>query len=53
MWVSRTAVTLRGLFGDAWMSCELAVPGRAPASETQRRGEQWCLRVATTLGARP
>jgi hypothetical protein len=49
----RTAVTLRGLFGDAWMSCELAVPGRAPAGETQRRGEQWCLRVATTLGARP
>jgi hypothetical protein len=48
-----TTVTSRGLFGDAWMSCRLRVPGRAAPAEAVRRGEQWCLKVATTLGARP
>jgi hypothetical protein len=46
-------VTLRGLFGDAWLTCELTVPGTPDAPETVRRAEQWCVRVATTLGARP
>jgi hypothetical protein len=44
------AVTLRGLFGDAWLSCRLATPGDTGAAQ---RAEQWCVRVATTLGARP
>jgi hypothetical protein len=44
-------VTMRGLFGDAWLTCRLSGTGRA--GEVARRGEQWCLRVATTLGARP
>jgi hypothetical protein len=48
----RTAVTLRGLFGDAWMSCELSTPGSS-TDETVQRTEQLCVRVATTLGARP
>ena len=47
------AVTLRGLFGDAWLSCRLSAPGTVPAADVTRRGEQWCVRVATTLGARP
>jgi len=49
---TRTAVTLRGLFGDAWLSCELATPG-STVTETVQRNEQFCVRVATTLGARP
>lgn len=47
------AVTLRGLFGDAWLSCRLSTPGSADVLGTVRRAEQWCVRVATTLGARP
>lgn len=46
-------VTLRGLFGDAWLSCQLTSASREPAPETVRRADQWCVRVATTLGARP
>lgn len=47
------AVTLRGLFGDAWLSCRLSTPGADDALGTVQRAEQWCVRVATTLGARP
>jgi hypothetical protein len=47
------AVTLRGLFGDAWLSCRLSRPGSDDVLGTVRRAEQWCVRVATTLGARP
>jgi hypothetical protein len=48
-----TAVTLRGLFGDSWLTCQLSTPATAAASDTVRRAEQWCVRVATTMGARP
>jgi hypothetical protein len=48
-----TAVTLRGLFGDAWLSCQLTTPGTAGASATVRRAEQWCARVASTVGDGP
>jgi hypothetical protein len=47
------AVTLRGLFGDAWLSCRLSIPGTGDALGAVQRAEQWCVRVATTLGARP
>ncbi|MGZ4436492.1 MAG: hypothetical protein ACXVWU_02880 [Nocardioides sp.] len=47
-----TAVTLAGLFGDAWFSCQVSVPGGHEAA-TQNRAEKWCVHVATTLGARP
>ena len=49
-------VTLRGLFGDAWLSCRLSTSGGDGAQQPQeivQRAEQWCVRVATTLGARP
>jgi hypothetical protein len=47
------AVTLSGLFGDAWLSCRLSRPGTGDVVGTVQRAEQWCVRVATTLGARP
>ena len=47
------AVTLRGLFGDAWLSCRLSRPGDSDTLGTVQAAEQWCVRVATTLGARP
>jgi hypothetical protein len=51
-----STVTLRGLFGDAWLTCRLQAPApvTAPATAqgTVERAAQWCVRVATTLGAR-
>ena len=46
------SVTLRGLFGDAWLTCQLSRPPSESAPETVRRAQQWCVRVATRLGAR-
>jgi hypothetical protein len=42
----RTTVSLRGLFGDAWLSCSLTGRGRQQASSVTARAEQWCLAVA-------
>lgn len=47
----RTRVTLRGLYDETWLSCQLSVEGTA--QEALTRTERWCLHVATTLGARP
>jgi hypothetical protein len=47
----RNVVTLRGLFGSAWLSCQLT--SADPASQVEQRATQWCVTVATTLGARP
>lgn len=47
------SATLRGLFGDAWLSCRLSTPGATDGSGTAQRADQWCVRVATTLAARP
>lgn len=45
--------TLRGLFGDTWLSCELSVSGPAGPDAARTRAERWCVHVAATLGARP
>ncbi len=49
------AVTLSGLFGDAWLSCRLSSPAAAgdSRSQTVQRAQRWCVRVATSVGARP
>ena len=44
-------VSLRGLFGDAWLTCQLT--SRAAEPDVVRRAERWCVTVATTAGARP
>jgi hypothetical protein len=50
-------VRLSGLFGDAWLSCELTTPTAAaagdPVRESVRRAQRWCVDVATSVGARP
>lgn len=45
----RSQVTLRGLFGDAWLSCQLAGPTGEPEERLAERAERWCVQVATTL----
>jgi hypothetical protein len=44
------AVTLRGLFGDAWLTCRLTLPGSQPDAVV--RAERWCVQVVTGAAAR-
>jgi hypothetical protein len=48
---SGRTVASRGLFGDAWLTCQLTSRDAEP--DVVRRAEQWCVTVATTAGARP
>lgn len=48
-----TVVTLRGLFGSSWLSCQLTTPVAAARPDPVRRAERWCVQVASTVGARP
>jgi hypothetical protein len=49
----QVVATLRGLFDDSWLSCEVADAGDSSAEDVLGRAQRWCLDVATTLGARP
>jgi hypothetical protein len=49
--VGRTrTVAMRGLFGNAWLTCELTVPPGGGGSDPVRRTQRWCVGVATALG---
>lgn len=43
--------TLRGLFGDAWLTCRLSGEGERPG-EVLVRARRWCTGVAVALAAR-
>jgi len=45
-----TTATLRGLFGDAWLSCQLSVEDER-AEEVLDRAQTWCVEAAVTLGS--
>ena len=45
-----SSATLRGLFGDAWLTCRLSSEDE-PASAVLERAQPWCTEVAATLGA--
>jgi hypothetical protein len=47
-----TTLSYRGLFGDAWLVCQLAVPtaGAAAASDL---ADRWCASVLTAAGPQP
>ena len=47
----RRSVTLRGLFGDAWLTCQLTVPTGASGDDPVRRTQRWCVGVVARLGA--
>jgi len=38
-----------GLFGQTWLTCELAVPATTAARELAQRGDAWCVEVANAL----
>lgn len=46
-----TEVTMQGLFGEAWFSCQLTVPGDRPLRGSVRRTESWCVHVAEKVGS--
>lgn len=51
---STTTVTYRGLFGDAWLSCSVAAPGKGDATADKTlvaKAGAWCVRVAETASS--
>lgn len=42
----RTVTSHRGLFGDAWLTCTLALTNGVPERERWERTEDWCVAVA-------
>ena len=46
----RTTVSLRGLFGDAWLSCDLVGARGETADEVGKRADRWCLMTAVAAG---
>jgi len=46
----QTTVSLRGLFGDAWFSCDLVgAPGEG-VDRVGQRADRWCLMTAVAAG---
>jgi hypothetical protein len=43
------SVAVRGLFGDAWLTCQLTVPAGAAGADPVRRTQRWCVDVVTGL----
>jgi hypothetical protein len=44
-------LVVRGLFGDAYLSCELVTTGSETTGQALRRADSWCAGVAGALGA--
>ena len=42
----RRFASYRGLFGDAWLACSVAVPGSPSDPEALDRAGRWCVAVA-------
>lgn len=42
-------VMFRGLFGDAWLTCQVSAPDAAP-DELLERTERWCVTVTKAAG---
>lgn len=47
----RRIATYRGLFGDAWLSCSLGLPGRPGDRELLDRTGRWCVAAAEAASA--
>jgi hypothetical protein len=47
-----TTLSYRGLFGDAWLVCQLAVP-TADAAAASDLADRWCASVLTAAGPQP
>ncbi|MDP1788725.1 MAG: hypothetical protein Q8K56_00210, partial [Rhodoglobus sp.] len=41
----------RGLFGDAWLTCQLSAPKTVTAAVQADRASRWCVSVASAVEA--
>lgn len=41
-----------GLFGQTWLTCEVAAPRSADADQVRQRADAWCVSVASALDTR-
>jgi hypothetical protein len=46
-------VRMGGLFGDAWVACELGGPVSQRRSTALERAQRWCAEVVTAMAAAP
>ncbi|MEG3093508.1 hypothetical protein U1703_18875, partial [Sphingomonas sp. PB1R3] len=44
-------LSYRGLFGDAWLTCQLTAPETVAAAAHEDRTGRWCVSVASALEA--
>lgn len=42
-----------GLFGQTWLTCEVAGPGTAAVTKVRHRADAWCVAVASALDTTP
>ena len=47
----RSLVTMAGLFGDAWLTCEVSSPARRPEARAVEEAQRWCVEVVYAAGA--
>jgi hypothetical protein len=45
-----TTISYRGLFGDAWLVCELSAPTGANGAGLAQLADRWCASVLTAAG---
>jgi hypothetical protein len=45
------SIAERGLFGDAWLTCQLTVPAGDAGADPVRRTQRWCVDVVTRLSS--
>lgn len=43
-------VTMAGLFGDAWLTCEVSTPGRGTGTDALEGAQRWCVEVVYAAG---
>jgi hypothetical protein len=44
-------VTMAGLFGDAWLTCEVSSVDSTPVGESLERAQRWCVEVVYAAGS--
>lgn len=44
-------VTMAGLLGDGWLTCEVLSPAGAPRAAALERAQRWCAAMALTTGS--
>ena len=43
-------VSMAGLFGDAWLTCEVSTPANRPEADALEQAQRWCVEVVYAAG---